>query len=181
MRYKSIILRYVSFMLSLCLLCTMTLSVSAISVSPDFIPIGDTESEEIILDYHYFRASNGTLETIEPEVMRPYAEVYTPGDIYIEDILGSTSGKITADRKQLIGQAALNATITIISNVPGVGDVVSNVSGVINTLKPLYSALFYIDYTKSYEVKTWYSYRNFTHRILRYSNAGTWQEIGSSL
>ena len=137
------------------------------------------ESDEYFLGSRLFRP-DGT-EITNNGGIQLFAAAYTPGTIKIDDKLHDTSAIYSADSKKVKGTAAKNTAVIIISNIPGIGNVVSTVSSIVDLLSSYNSAFNSVDYSKETKVETQYSYRNFTHYIKAYTKNYIWKDVGSSL
>ena len=141
--------------------------------------VSATENEGELLQSQIF-TPNGQ-QSNAPYKSPALAPAYQPGTIKIDDYLHPSSGIYNSDYKTVTGQAAKDTAVVIISNIPGIGNVISDVGSIVGLMSSYNSALNSVDYSKTTTVSTRYSFRNFTHYLKAYTHNYTWKDVGSSL
>jgi len=131
--------------------------------------------KEIIINTQYFfpDGSNGGI--------MPYGVVYPEGTIRIDDVIGGTSGRYTADTESAVLNTLLSKSLDLIEGIPIIGTIYATGKEVLDWTLALNSDIFNLDYTKQATLTTYYSFRNFTHKIHAYTNLATWKDVGYSI
>lgn len=75
----------------------------------------------------------------------------------------------------------LSKTFDLIEGIPVVGNIYATGKNVLEWSLAFNSDISSVDYTKNATLSTFYSFRNFTHKIYAYNEYNQWQDVGYSL
>lgn len=148
------------------------------AASNDIIANDSMTSDVIILRTQYFVPKD--VQNNDSRILPRYV-AYPEGTVKITDVLSDTSGKYKADEQSAILSTLLGKTFDLIKNVPGVGTVYTTGREILDWTMAVNGDMSNLDYTKSSTFITYYSFRNFTHKIDAYTNLGTWKDVGYSI
>ncbi len=163
------------FVISLLLALSILLGNSFVYASTD------ETNGDIIINTHYFLPGDVTTGNGNNLEFSINGVVYPVGTIKIEDVLDNTSGKYQADTKSAVLNTLISKTFDLIQGIPVIGTIYATGKEVLDWTLALNSDISNIDYTKSSTLTTYYSFRNFTHRIYAYNYSDQWQDVGYSL
>lgn len=146
-----------------------------------FAATNEVNNNDMIIDTHYFLPGESTGFNGGNEGFSINGVIYPIGTIKIDDVLGATSGKYQADTKSAVLSTLLSKTFDLIEGIPVVGNIYATGKNVLEWTLAINSDISSVDYTKNATLTTYYSFRNFTHKIYAYNEYNQWQDVGYSL
>ncbi|MBE5967037.1 MAG: hypothetical protein E7255_08735 [Lachnospiraceae bacterium] len=138
-------------------------------------------NSDIIINTHYFLLGEGTTVNSQNSGSSTRGVLYPVGTIKIDDVLGATSGKYQADTKSAVLSKLLSKSFDLIKGIPVIGNIYTTGKDILDWTLAINSDISSVDYTKNATLTTYYSFRNFTHRIYAYNENNQWQDVGYSL